>query len=224
MIRVFIGFDERETQAFYTLSHSIHKNSSQPVAITPLIRSQLPVHPKRDPRASTDFADTRFLIPWLCDFTGWAIFMDCDQLMLGDVAKLYDLKDWSHTVMVRKHNHIPREDTKFLGATQHQYKCKNWSSLMIFNNAKCKALSPAYVSSAPGLDLHQFKWTHEHEIGEIPDYYNFLVGYEPYREGIQHIHYTEGGPYFNEYKNCPFSAEYVDYHQSMNYVKQRDEI
>ena len=33
---------------------------------------------ERDPKQSTDFSFTRFLVPQLMNFDGWAIFMDCD--------------------------------------------------------------------------------------------------------------------------------------------------
>ena len=47
---------------------------------------------------------------------------------------------------------------KFLGEPQSKYEKKNWSSVILFNNARCTALTPEYVSTASGLELHQFKW------------------------------------------------------------------
>ena len=160
MIRVFIGFDPRETVAFHVLSQSIQARASQPVAITPVMLSQLEglMTRERNPLQSTDFSFSRFLTPYLCDYDGWAVFMDCDMLVLQDMAKLWALRDDNYAVQVVKHDHVPEEDTKFLGAPQTRYEKKNWSSVMLFNCAKCKALTPDYVNTADGLDLHRFHW------------------------------------------------------------------
>ena len=160
MIRVFIGYDDREAAAFGVLSHSIHARSTEPVSITPLRLSGLAgVYQRpRDPLQSTDFSFSRFLTPYLCGYEGWAIFMDCDMLVLDDIAKLWRLKDERYAVQVVKHVHVPKEEVKFLGAVQTKYAKKNWSSVMLMNCAKCTALTPDFVNAASGLELHQFKW------------------------------------------------------------------
>ena len=89
------------------------------------------------------------------------MFMDCDMLVLEDIAKLWALRDEKYAVMCVKHDHVPKEKTKFLGAQQTKYEKKNWSSVMLFNCAKCTALTPGYVNSASGLDLHRFNWLHQ---------------------------------------------------------------
>ena len=40
-IRVFIGYDSREAVAFDVLAHSIQRNATQPVSITPVKLEQL---------------------------------------------------------------------------------------------------------------------------------------------------------------------------------------
>ena len=138
MIRVFIGFDPRESVAFHVLSQSIHARASQPVSIAPIMLSQLHglMTRARDPLQSTDFSFSRFLTPFLCDYQGWAVFMDCDMLVLDDIVKLWGLRDENYAVQVVKHDHIPKEDTKFLGSAQTRYEKKNWSSVMLLNCAK----------------------------------------------------------------------------------------
>jgi hypothetical protein len=160
MIPIFIGYDPRETVAYNVLSHSIHTRASSPVSITPLMLSQLGNLMKRDrdPLQSTDFSFSRFLVPYLCDFTGWAIFMDCDMLLLDDVVNLWKMRDDKYSVMCVKHEHIPEEETKFLGRVQTRYEKKNWSSVMLFNCSKCLSLTPDYVNKASGLELHRFQW------------------------------------------------------------------
>lgn len=225
MIRIFVGYDAREAHAFSVLSHSIHRHASVPVSITPLMLSQLGqvlVRP-RDPLQSTDFAFSRFLVPYLCDYQGWALFMDCDMVMLDDVARLWKMRDDRFAVQVVKHVHVPTEGVKFLGQQQTRYAKKNWSSVMLFNTARCRALSPDYVNKAPGLDLHQFAWLESDTlIGELPPAWNHLVGYSS-ATGMPPslVHFTVGGPYFDAYSSCDYSAEWRDEERAMMHVEQR---
>lgn len=211
MIPVFIGYDVRETVSLSVLSHSIHARASQPVGVAPVMLSQLKsvFSRERHPLQSTDFSFSRFLTPHLSDYTGWSVFMDCDMLMLDDIAKLWALRDERYAVMVVKHDHVPKEDRKFLNEPQSKYAKKNWSSVMLFNNARCRALTPDYVNTASGLELHQFKWLGDDKlIGALPDRWNHLVGYNPPRRDAALVHYTSGGPYFDAYRDCEYAQEW----------------
>lgn len=217
-IPVFIGFDARESVAFSVLAHSIHVRASQAVSITPVMLSQLTqvLTRERHPLQSTDFSFSRFLTPYLSSYSGWSIFMDCDMLMLEDIAELWRLRDERYAVMVVKHEHVPRETVKFLGEPQSKYEKKNWSSVMLFNNERCRMLTPAYVNSASGLQLHQFKWLEDDElIGALPDRWNHLVGYNAPRKDAALVHYTLGCPYFAEYAQCEFAEEWQLERQAM---------
>jgi lipopolysaccharide biosynthesis glycosyltransferase len=221
MIDVFIGFDPRETVAFHVLSHSIHARASQPVGITPLMLTELQgiMTRERHPLQSTDFSFSRFLTPYLSDYSGWSVFMDCDMLMLDDIAVLYALRDERYAVMVVKHDHVPKESRKFLDQPQTPYQKKNWSSVILFNNARCRALTPEYVNAASGLDLHQFKWLASDDlIGALPQRWNHLVGYNPPRKEVSLAHYTLGGPYFEDYKNCEYAEEWRAERDAVLYV------
>ncbi len=211
MIRTFIGYDPREAVAFSVLSFSIHARASIPVAIAPLMLSQLEsvLTRERHPLQSTDFSFSRFLVPYLSDYSGWSLFMDCDMLMLDDIARLWELRDERYAAMVVKHHHVPRETTKFLGEPQSAYEKKNWSSVMLFNNAKCRTLTPEYVNGASGLELHQFKWlANDESIGTLPDRWNHLVGYSAPRRDAALVHFTLGGPYFPEFEDCEYAREW----------------
>jgi hypothetical protein len=181
------------------------------VAITPLILSQLRsvFRRSRDPLQSTDFSFTRFLTPYLSGFSGWSVFMDCDMLMRADISELYRLRDERFAVLVVKHDHRPRETTKFLNEPQSAYAKKNWSSVMLFNNSRCRALLPEYVNRASGLELHQFAWlAGDGEIGALPSEWNHLVNVNPPNPAAKLVHYTLGGPYFGAYATCEFAAEW----------------
>ena len=211
MIPIFIGYDGRETVAYNVLAHSIQARSTQPVSIAPLMLSQLNGIFKRErhPLQSTDFSFSRFLTPYLSGFSGWSVFMDCDMLMLEDIAKLWALRDDRYAVMVVKHRHVPKEERKFLNEPQTKYEKKNWSSVMLFNNARCRALTPEYVNSASGLELHQFKWLDsDDQIGALPARWNHLVGYDAPSRDAALVHYTLGGPYFETYRGCEYATEW----------------
>ena len=151
-IPIFVGYDFRERAAANILIDSLYQNSSYPLSITPLVTKQLENQKlysrNRDPKQSTEFSFTRFLVPYLMDFEGWAIFMDCDMLCRGDIYDLWKLKNDKFSLMCVKHNHISSSNLKFQGEVQSNYPRKNWSSMMLFNSKKCKALSLDYVNNA----------------------------------------------------------------------------
>lgn len=224
MIRVFIGYDRREAVAFGVLAHSIHRRASQPVSVTPVMLSQLGdvYRRERNPLQSTDFSFSRFLTPWLCDYQGWAIFMDCDMLMREDIARLWALRDDRYAVQVVQHEHVPKEEVKFLGAVQTKYQKKNWSSVMLMNCGRCRALTPEYVNTASGLELHQFKWLGDDGlIGSLPARWNHLVGFDEPSAEAALVHYTIGGPYFDEYSDCEYAAEWFAERDDMLAVSMR---
>jgi len=227
--KVFIGYDHVESVAYHTLCHSILSRASVPVSITPIMLSQLKsvFNRDRDPLQSNDFSFSRFLVPWLCNYDGYAVFMDCDMLMLDDINNLFDLFNDKYAVQVVKHCHVPKEKIKYLGTTQTRYVKKNWSSVMLFNNRKCAALTPERVHTASGLELHQFKWLEsENLIGELPLRWNYLVDYYHHIDvgAVSNLHYTEGGPYFDAYRNCDYSEEWWAEYDAMRYCKESNAI
>ncbi len=220
MIPVFIGYDNKIKIAYHVLAESILNNSTSPVKITPINLTNLQTIFKRkqDPLASTEFSFTRFLVPYLMNYKGWAIFMDSDMLLLSDITNLWNLRNEKYAIQVCKHDYTPKSINKFLGNNQTIYAKKNWSSLMLMNCSQCTTLTPNYVNTASGLDLHQFKWTHENLIGELPLEWNWLVGEYPYKEEIYNIHFTEGGPYFKEYKNTKYANEWFKVYNNMTQI------
>jgi lipopolysaccharide biosynthesis glycosyltransferase len=222
MLRIFIGYDGREAVAFHTLAASLLEHASQPLSIIPLRLSLLRgvFDRPRNPVQSTDFAFSRFLVPHLSDYTGWSLFMDCDIVVLRDIAELWSHRDPRYAVQVVKHEHRPFEDTKFLGQVQTRYEKKNWSSVMLFNNERCRRLTPAYVNTASGLELHQFKWLDgDDEIGELPSAWNFLVGYDTPGSDLAALHYTSGGPWFRACADVPYADVWRRYHDRVNHVE-----
>ena len=210
MLNIYIGYDPKESVAYHALVQSLMDHSSKPLNIMPLNLRNLPFKRERDPKQSTEFAFTRFLVPYLSGYKGLSLFMDSDMVCVSDISELFDEFDCWNAVQVVKHDYVPKSSLKFLGQTQTVYPRKNWSSVMLFNNFHydCQRLTLDYVEQASGLDLHQFKWTER--VGDLSPEWNYLVGEDQPPVKPKLIHYTLGGPYFKETRNCQHSQEWFD--------------
>jgi len=223
-VNVFIGYDSKEVAAYHVLAQSLIKHSSLPLAITPIALDNVSsiFTRERNSLQSTEFSFSRFLAPYLSNYEGWSMFMDCDMIARRDIAELWALRDDQYSVMVCKHDYQPKEDVKFLGQVQTKYEKKNWSSVMLFNNERCTTLTPEYVSTRSGLELHQFKWLESDDlIGGLPLKWNHLVGVYDYDPDAAIVHYTEGGPYFKDYADCDYSDEWNALLTETTYVAQK---
>lgn len=212
VLDVFIGYDSHEIVAYHVLCQSIVEHSSAPVRFTPInLASVRPFfHRPATETQSTEFSFSRFLTPYLADYAGWALFMDCDMLVRGDIADLFALADDRFAVMVCQHgDYRPRDEIKFLGRPQTPYAKKNWSSVMLMNAPRCRTLTPDYVQAASGLELHQFRWLDgEEQIGALPLEWNWLVGEYDFNPAAKIAHYTRGGPYIPGYEDSEYGDEW----------------
>ena len=209
MINVFIGFDEGEKVSYHILSESIRRQSSVPVSITPLCLSNIPEFKRElQPNQSTEFAFSRFLVPYLSDYKGWSLFLDSDMMFRDDIKNLWDMIDKDKSIMCCKHDYVPKQNVKFRGAKNEPFPKKNWPSFMLMNNERCKMLTKEFVETATGLELHQFKWTHEENIGELPLEWNWLVSEYDYNKNAKNVHWTLGGPYFKDYAKSDYADEW----------------
>jgi lipopolysaccharide biosynthesis glycosyltransferase len=175
---------------------------------------------------STEFSHTRFLVPALMEYKGWALFMDCDMLFMSDIQRLFDLCDDKYAVMVVKHRHQPKDGgRKMDDRVQSRYHRKNWSSFVLWNcsHPANATLTKEMVGFMKGGDLHAFSWLADSLIGELPFSYNYISGVSPKlnvnRGGIPDVvHYTDGGPWFDECKDVPFAgcwiSEYEDWQRN----------
>jgi hypothetical protein len=196
-IRVFIGWDPRESAAYHVCSQSIIENASRPISIHPLSSSMFNV-----PRGgSTDFTLSRYLIPLLCKYQGWAIFIDGDMVLDIDIAGLWQWKETfeEKAVAVVKHDYQTQHKQKFIGTAMQSpntdYPRKNWSSVVLWNCAhpKHRVLELPYVATAAPSYLHRFGWLDDADIGSLTPGWNYLVGENP--PSAAHLyHYTLGVP------------------------------
>ncbi len=207
---VFIGYDPSESIAAYVLAHSITRRSSKPVSITFLRQDVLRkagVYTRaEDEHASTEFSLTRFLTPSLArDYGGLrpALFLDCDMLMLGDVAELFGFIGGRHRdVYCCQHDYAPSSKVKMDNNTQWAYPRKNWSSLMLFD--KPRVLTEKRVNTKTPAYLHRMEWADDN-IGALPLEWNWLVGEYDNIENPKCLHWTLGGPWWEQYRDTPYA-------------------
>lgn len=237
LLSVFIGYDSREAVCSEVAAHSIRKRTESHVSITYLehralaaqgkfYRPWVTMGPEREQydmldgkKFSTEFSHTRFLVPDLMEYKGWALFMDADMIFMSDIKKLFELCDDKYAVMCVKHNHIPTEKTKMDGREQLRYGRKNWSSFVLWNcsHPANKELTVEKVNFLPGRDLHGFSWLDESLIGSLPFTYNYISGVSPkieHRQMPAVIHYTDGGPWFPECQNVPYAGTWIEEYES----------
>lgn len=227
--KIYIGWDSREDIAYQVAKKSIQDNSSKEYEITPIqqnILRKLKIYSRdADTLASTEFTFTRFLVPYLNKFKGWALFCDCDFLFLEDVSTLFDMADKKYAVMLVKHNYKPKNKYKMDGKEQLIYPRKNWSSLVLWNCAHPAnaVLTPDLINNieTTGAFLHRFQWLSDKQIGEIGCEWNWLVNWykEPKDGKPSALHFTEGGPWFENYINCDYANLWLkkqsDYYKNL---------
>lgn len=223
-LKVYIGFDSREPAAYEVAEKSLRRHASAPVSVTPLnlrhLEEQGLISRPTDLRgqrydilsnapASTEFAISRFLVPFLAQ-TGWALFVDSDVVFLGDVAELFAIADANpqYAVMCVKHS-IGEQGgpQKMDGQAQTSYARKNWSSVMLLNcdHPANRRLSIHDVQWRRGFDLHQFYWLADSEIGALPATWNWLVNLQELpREPVRLAHFTLGGPFLPSWPGAPY--------------------
>lgn len=218
MIRIVIGFDQREAVAYHTFCQSILEKASAPVSFTPLVLGSLKGFSETHTDGSNAFIYSRFLTPWLMDFNGWAIFADGDMICLDDIAKLWSLRDETKAVQVVQHNYQTKALDKYLGNKNENYPRKNWSSVILWNCAhpKHKILSPEFVMKQTGAFLHRFTWLEDADVGALPKEWNWLT--TEYEDNYQAslLHYTLGTPCFADYKNAEMSDVWHAAHERIN--------
>lgn len=229
---VYLGYDSREGIASDVAAHSIQRLTKSPIKFRYLKHRKLRKAGwfKRpwfieggsgefrdlidDRPFSTEFSHTRFLVPALQKYKGWALFMDSDMIFTNDISKLFAKCDSTKAIMCVKHFHeIPKDGIKMDGRVQQNYYRKNWSSFVLWNcgHPANKDLTPEKINYMKGSDLHAFNWLEDDQIGALSFNYNYISGISPIlSDKPSVIHYTEGGPWFSECKNVPYADWWDD--------------
>ena len=225
-IPVYIGYDPREAIAYHTCVNSIIRNASQPVAIIPVALNLFGDYSETHTDGSNHFIYTRFLVPYLQEYTGHAIFIDGDMIVRGDIVELWNLRDLYKDVQVVKHDYKTRMPVKYLGSKNEDYPRKNWSSVILWNcnSYPNRKLTPEFVQRATGAELHRFSWLDDDRIGELPKEWNWLPDEYGPNPAAKLLHYTLGTPCFHEFADTPQGNEWHRERILTEYCQQRDII
>ena len=217
-LKIFIGWDEREQEAYDVCVKSLLKHSSVQLDIQPIIKSVLMdtgEYFREQPEAgSVEFTYTRFLTPYLAGYRDWALFVDCDFLFTKDVAELFAMKDEQYALMCVKHDYVPKNAVKMDGQKQVSYPRKNWSRCIVWNcgHLSNRILTPYIASRQTGAYLHRFQFLSAHMIGDLPLEWNWLEGEYDKPEGPPAaIHFTNGGPWFENWQNVEYADLWKSY-------------
>lgn len=228
---IYMGYDSRETESFAVARHTLRKFAPDipihAIELQSMRDAGLYWRPtSRDDKGrlfddisefpmSTEFAISRFLTPVLAKSSfqqGWALFMDCDVLARDDIDDLFAEADPSKAVMCVQHRYDPPEGEKMDGQAQLRYARKNWSSVMLFNlqHPANRKLNVQLINTVPGRDLHRFCWLDDADIGALGPEWNYLIGHTQLEPGVhpKMVHFTEGGPWFEKYRDVEHAAEW----------------
>jgi hypothetical protein len=204
MIPIYVGFDPREAIAFHVWTQSVIERASEPVAFIPLHAPLLQnFDGQRD--GTNAFIYSRFLVPCLCGYEGFALFVDGDMVVLD--AKLWSMRDASKAIQVVKHVYTTKHPRKYIGTAMESdnldYPGKNRSSVILWNcgHPKNRRLTRELVGESGGQFLHRFSWLHDDDIGELPPEWNALVGEQDVSLASL-LHYTLGVPGIKHYEHC----------------------
>jgi len=223
MISIYIGYDSRESVAYHVCSNSIIRHGTVPVSINPLSLKLLQNYEELHTDGSNQFIYSRFLVPYLQNYSGWAIFIDGDMILRDDIKQLYEMRDESKAVQVVQHDYKTRMKVKYLGAKNEDYPRKNWSSVILWNcgHERNKILTPEFVQTATGAQLHRFSWLADDLIGSLPKEWNWLPDEFGANDNAKLLHWTLGTPCFNEFAGANQAEEWHAERLLTNYCLQR---
>jgi hypothetical protein len=223
MIKVFIGYDSREAVVYHVCAQSIIRHTTQPVSLTPLALNTLSGYKEKHSDGSNQFIYSRFLTPFLCDYKGWALFIDGDMLLRTDLSELWAIRDESKAVMCVHHDYKTKTQSKYLGSKNADYPRKNWSSVVLWNcgHPANRDVTPSFIEGATGAQLHRFTWLSDDLIGEIPKVWNWLPDEFGPNPDAKLLHWTLGAPSFHEYADVPMADEWHRERLLMDYCLQR---
>ena len=215
-VPIFCGYDPREAAGYHVFCQSVIERASVPVSFIPL---HVPMLANFDGQkdGTNAFIYSRFLVPYLQNYQGWAIFVDgSDMVCLDDIAKLWAMREqfqFNKALAVVKHDYKTKHPRKYIGtpmeADNADYPGKNRSSVILWNcgHYANRRLTPEMVKESPGSFLHRFQWVNEDQIGELPPEWNALSG-EQDISCASLVHYTLGIPGFEHYRHCDGAAHW----------------
>lgn len=226
-MNIYIGFDSTnygQQLAFDVCKRSMLKYNNN-LNINGLYLKDLKdkgIYKREDNTGSTEFTYTRFLVPYLNNYEGWALFCDSDFLWFCDPLEILEkYKDDSKAILCVKHKYNNcNNNVKMDGRKQEWYPRKNWSSLMLFNcsHPDIKNLTLENVNKKSPKWLHRMEYCDDENIGLLPIEYNYLVNYYNTNK-FKALHFTDGGPWHKNYRDVIYGDLWLEYLSKEEYNK-----
>lgn len=202
MFKIFIGRDPRKPLDANVLANSIVDHASVPVSITMLSLKTLPI--KR--QGLTEFTYSRFIVPYLCGYQGFGLFLDADMVVTGDIAELFQIPKPSDTYQV------------YVNKNQKPFE---WGSAMLFDCSLCQILTPEFIDDRKNA-LLDFKWADS--VGSLPEEWNWCVPYSGENMDAKLYHYTQGTPVWKETRGHAEDKYWHDAYKSMIHTVSFQEL
>ncbi len=222
---MFVGYDPREAVAYHVCANSIIRTASSPVAIIPIALNLFQDYQETHTDGSNQFIYSRFLVPYLMNFHGRAIFIDGDMIVRSDIVELYESLEIGMDVAVVKHDYQTRMTEKYLGSKNENYPRKNWSSVIVWDcqTYPNKQLTPEFVQKQPGSFLHRFSWIDDDRIQSLDPVWNWLPDEFGPNPDAKLLHYTLGTPCFHEFADTPQAEEWHRERMLTDYCLQKSQ-
>ena len=234
---IYIGFDSSnygQELAWEVCKRSILKNCSDTskINIIKLEKKKLidsGFFKRTDKDGATEFTYTRFFVPFLNNYTGYAIFVDSDFLWKCDILELFNNYvhvDKALSCVMHKYENC-NDKVKMDNQIQEWYPRKNWSSLIVFNCEHPSIKNNLTIENCNNQSpkwLHRFEYCKDSELLEIEKEYNYLVDYYYDSNNIKALHFTDGGPWHPGYENVSYSDEWLKYITEEENIKMQESI
>lgn len=189
-IRIFIGTEPKTEIARKVLEHSIRRHTLSHIECVPMIGPAWE-YPTAGIQVGTGFSLRRWLIPEACNWTGYAIYMDADQIVFRAVD---DLLEAGIKAMLNG-------SSAAMTYQPDKYSKKPWpqSSVMVMDCNRAKAHSEwskrymlewlrAHPTKQSYADFMHAAWMSP-PPGSLPTEWNHLNVYDPAKTCL--LHYTK---------------------------------
>ena len=193
-IKVFIGTEPKTEIARKVLEFSILQNTEQSIEFPPLCGEESwDVRPPT--RVGTGFSLLRWKIPELCDYKGYAIYLDADMLVFSDIKDLWQSdviypndkcsvwctyqESWGYVKTLYGDKEIPETSVMFIDCAKAKTNQQDFDTITIkLLAAKDREY---YVKVMRALN-------HIHAPQRIPNNWNHLNNYKDGKTKL--LHYT----------------------------------
>jgi len=194
--RVYVGWDCRDPRALDVCLFSIQRHASDLVEIVSLkpktVGSLCDARP--EPNRSNQ-ALSRYLVPFLNGFEGWAAFVSSDVLFQADIYELWQHRNSGYAVMG-----VP-------AVARNEPDTVLRSSLLLWNcgHPANRCLIPDVVAGQDAETLARLDWLQRNMIGTLPPAWCWRDGDSDPDQTPKAIEFAPRKPWLGETALCPYA-------------------